>query len=180
MVVLVNGLPGSGKSTLAAGLAGALGLPLFSKDAIKETLADVLGAEPPAGIGARQWSMRLGAAAGESLWTLLGQAGRGAVLESPWLANLRRVVVAGLARAGVERAHEVWCDVPAAVARRRYEARVRHRIHQDERLDDELWREWMSLAEPLALSCVHRVDTANSVDLLRLSGELRQDLPRCR
>ncbi|MGI5161693.1 hypothetical protein [Microbispora sp. CA-102843] len=36
LVVLVNGLSGSGKTTLAH----ALGLPLFSKDRIKESLAD--------------------------------------------------------------------------------------------------------------------------------------------
>lgn len=42
-VVLVNGLSGSGKSTLARALSRALGLPLFSKDVIKETLADHLG-----------------------------------------------------------------------------------------------------------------------------------------
>ena len=41
--VLVAGWPGSGKSTLAAGLATELGLPLLSKDEIKEALMDGLG-----------------------------------------------------------------------------------------------------------------------------------------
>src|SRR6202044_1104907 len=40
---LVAGWPGSGKSTLAAGLATELGLPLLSKDGIKEALMDGLG-----------------------------------------------------------------------------------------------------------------------------------------
>ncbi|MBB5776652.1 hypothetical protein [Nonomuraea jabiensis] len=62
----------------------ALGLPVFSKDDLKETLADML--ERPPGVGEREWSRRLGAAAGESMWTLLASARRGAVLESPWPA----------------------------------------------------------------------------------------------
>ena len=41
--VLVAGWPGSGKTTLAAALATELGLPLLSKDEIKEALMDGLG-----------------------------------------------------------------------------------------------------------------------------------------
>ncbi|MFD2079155.1 hypothetical protein SAMN05421678_102422 [Actinopolymorpha cephalotaxi] len=47
LVILVNGLPGAGKSTLAYPLARELGVPLFGKDLIKETWADVLGSHPP-------------------------------------------------------------------------------------------------------------------------------------
>ncbi|MBF8186037.1 AAA family ATPase [Nonomuraea sp. K274] len=60
LVVLVNGLPGAGKTTVARGLGRALGLPVFSKDDLKETLADML--ERPGGVGEREWSRRLGAA----------------------------------------------------------------------------------------------------------------------
>lgn len=166
LVVLVNGLPGSGKTTLAGSLADALELPMVSKDVIKETLADVLG-EPPPGCTPLQWSRMLGAAAGETMWTLLTGVRRGAVLESPWLTPLRPVVAAGLDRAGVDVVHEVWCQVPVVVARRRYEARAdgRHAIHDDGRVDDAQWQEWAAHAEPLGLGAVHRVDTSKPVDI---------------
>jgi adenylate kinase family enzyme len=38
VVVLVSGAPDAGKTALAVPLAAALGLPLLSKDQIKETL----------------------------------------------------------------------------------------------------------------------------------------------
>ncbi|MEV0826621.1 AAA family ATPase [Nonomuraea rubra] len=166
LVVLVNGLPGSGKSTVARALGQALGWPVISKDDIKETLADMLAR--PDCVPPREWSRRLGAAAGESMWTLLAVAGRGAVLESPWLAPLRPVVLAGLRRAGVEagpRVREVWCDVPPELARRRYEQRVRHPIHRDGEAGDERWREWVAGARPLGLGPVFRVETSREIDI---------------
>lgn len=62
-IILITGHSGSGKTTLAHILADELGLPLFYKDQIKETLMDALGSTPS------DWSRQLGMVT----WTLLYQ-----------------------------------------------------------------------------------------------------------
>ncbi|AUG76336.1 hypothetical protein CFP65_1438 [Kitasatospora sp. MMS16-BH015] len=176
---MVNGLPGAGKTTLATALARELGLPLLSKDAVKETLADALGPGPGGAGWDRPWSTALGRAAGETLWTLLGGAPAGAVLETPWLgAEVRGHVRAGLLRAGVEpgRTQEVWCELPLALARQRYDQRAaqRHPVHLDTGAgQDERWSAWAAVAAPLALGTVHRVDTSRPVDVPGLADRIR-------
>jgi predicted kinase len=56
-LIAIGGHAGSGKTTLAHALAAELGLPVLSKDAIKDLLFTQLGTGDPA------WSQRLGAAA---------------------------------------------------------------------------------------------------------------------
>ncbi|MGA5823203.1 AAA family ATPase [Kitasatospora sp. NPDC094028] len=171
----MNGLPAAGKTTLAAALASELGLPLFSKDAIKETLADTLTVLRTPDCPDREWSRVLGVAAGETLWTLLGHARGGAVLESPWLAHMRPIVAAGLRRAGVSDVREVWCQVPLEVARRRFDERAarRHRVHPERPGGaGGDWQLWSGGAEPLALGSVHRVDTTGPVDVPALAAAL--------
>ena len=46
-LVYVSGSPGAGKTSLAAPLAAELGYALLTKDLIKETLHDALGAPEP-------------------------------------------------------------------------------------------------------------------------------------
>lgn len=69
-VVYVSGAPGAGKSTVAVPLAEQLGLPLLSKDIIKERLFDSL---PSSSEDPMIWSRVLGGVAMDLLWTLARQ-----------------------------------------------------------------------------------------------------------
>ena len=80
-LVVVTGAPGTGKTTLATRLSRELGLPLLTKDAVKEAMMEALP------VPDREASMQLGAAAFRVLFTLtrsLLDAGVGHVLEGPF------------------------------------------------------------------------------------------------
>ena len=80
LLVIVNGRPCTGKTTLASMLSRHLGIPLFSKDAIKEKLGEVLGTED------RSASRRLGAAAIALMYQqaeIVLTSGLPAMIESP-------------------------------------------------------------------------------------------------
>lgn len=169
-----HGRPGErssrcGKSTLAPHLAAALRLPLLSKDVIKETHADALGSDPPSGLSQRDWNRRLGAAASQTMWALLAASPPGAVLESSWRSDVRDMARAGLQRAGVTHAAEIWCEAPLDLLRSRFDRRwpSSHPIHGVAPDDDE-WAHMVRHAEPLGLGPVLRLDTSGDVDLERV------------
>jgi predicted kinase len=168
-VVLVNGLPGAGKTTLAAGLAGALGAVLLSKDAVKEALATVLP-DPVSVPG-------LGVVAIEAVWSLAARVPGTVVMESWWFRPRDlRFVEAGLRSVGAAHAVEIWCDVPAEIARGRFAGRVRAGLHEDARRLADDWDEWAARAEPLGLTRVVRVDTRRPVEHTELARTVRLEL----
>lgn len=163
-MILVNGLPGSGKTTLARRLGAALDLPVISKDAVKEALLAAVPDARPAG---------LGAIAMEAAWSMAADCADTVVLESWWFRPRDlAVTVAAWRRCGEPVLVEVWCDLPAEVARSRYASRVRHPMYEDARHLVTSWDDWAERAEPLAIGEVVRVDTSADVDVAAVAREL--------
>jgi len=163
-VILVNGLPGSGKTTLARRLGAALDVPVVSKDAVKEALLTAVPEARPAG---------LGAVAMEAAWSMATDFVGTVVLESWWFRPRDlEFTVAAWRRCGEPLLVEVWCEVPAEVARGRYANRVRHPMYEDARHLATSWDDWARRAEPLAIGAVVRVDTSADVDVAAIVPKL--------
>lgn len=139
VLIVVGGWPGAGKTTLAYQLGERLGLPVFTKDAVKERLFDGVG------VGDREWSKRLGRASIAILQyqlevtlaaggSVIGECNWDADLSAPELrAILHRTDASGFVVA-VHGDPEVIMDR----YRRRTERGERHPGHLDALLVDEL------------------------------------------
>lgn len=184
MLVIVSGPPGAGKTTLASSLSELLGIPLLTKDGLKEALFDSLGWND------RAWSKSLGAASIELLYRLIDsqlKAGVPVIVE----ANFKAMAADRLGRLLKEHAAfpvQIACtareDVLDARMRERWNSGKRHPGHNDVETLLEKYPGW-SAAEygvlPLGGS-VYRVDTTDfsKVDFGTLFNEIKLRLSALR
>jgi predicted kinase len=105
-------------------------VPLIAKDAIQEAQA-------------------FRPVAAQLMWELAaGTPGR-VLLESWWFRpGDRGHAAAGLRRSGAGAAVEVWCEVPAEVARARFMTRPRGFPYEDEHCARDSWSLWAAQAQP--------------------------------
>ncbi len=162
-LVYVSGAPGAGKTSLAGPLAAELGYALITKDTIKETLHDALGAPEPD----RAWSRKLGGAAMELLWTLAAHS-PAVVLE----ANFRphSAYERGRLTALGGRPVEVHCACPPEVAVARYNARATHAVHVITTLPLAAMAEY---DRPVGIGDLVAVDTTADVDVRAVAERVR-------
>jgi predicted kinase len=162
-LVYVSGAPGSGKTSLAVPLAAELGYALLSKDRIKATLHDALGAPVPD----RAWSRRLGGAAMELLWALAADA-PAVVIEANFrpYSEYERTKLSGLATRPVE----VHCACPPELAVKRYNTRITHPVHVLTTLQLEALAEF---DRPVGIGALVTVDTTVTVDVNAVASAVR-------
>jgi predicted kinase len=183
LLVIVSGPPASGKTTIAERLAGALNLPLLTKDSFKELLADTLHVD---GI---DWSKKLGAASFELLFSLA---------ERLLVANVSVVIEGNFEPdLSIDRFKAITCHSGASVAQvicradpeelvERYKRRdasgQRHAIHADGRyVSEETFVEQFrdGLDEPLNLpGPVFDIDTTDgeTVDIGEIASAIERRL----
>ena len=164
----MSGAPGTGKTTLGTFLAGSLGFPFLSLDAIKEALADQLGT------GDEAHSDLMGDTAAEIVFRLRNSFPT-AVVEGWWRGERRERALQEFAGCV-----EVFCRCEPALAEERMRARHgqgRHPIHRDV-INPAMLGQAAHLVEtvvPLGVgSAVIEVDTTGEVDRQTLLGEVRK------
>lgn len=171
LLIVVTGMPSSGKTTVAEGLASQLRLPLITKDEIKESLYDSLGA------GGVNSSALLGGAAYALIFalarTLLG-SGVSVIVE----ANFFRDQEQEFATLPEHRLVQLHCEAPLAILLERYANRPRHAGHHDSEKIGELPPRFERGAhDALKLpGDLIELDTTEPVDLDALADRIRAEL----
>lgn len=137
LLLVVSGPPGAGKSSLARRLADGLGLPLFSKDMVKESLFDTLGWSD------RAWSKRLSHASLAVLFRVAEEqvrAGRSCVIEANFDPALAAPSLSAIARRYPVEIVQVQLQVEPDTLIERFKRRrasgKRHPGHSDHEFTD--------------------------------------------
>ncbi len=180
LLVIVNGRPCTGKTTLASMLSRDLGIPLFSKDAIKEKLGEALGAED------RAASRRLGAAAIALMYQqaeIVLTSGLPAMIESPLIPELAEREIEELQSRTGCRILQVFLRADPSVILERFRSRPREGVffHEEElkELEETVATELAPV--PVAGKTI-TVDTKDfrTVDFAHVVGQVRalHHLPR--
>ena len=167
----MSGPPGAGKSTLAPPIAATLGLPLLTKDTIKESLHDALGdLDPDLLVSSRL----LGGAAMELLWRLAAEC-PAVVIEANF--RTRSEYERAKVRSLCEHPVEVHCCVPEAVAATRYAERGagddHHPVHVARTRPPADYTEF---SEPFGLGTLIEVDTTRPVDAAAVASRVQAAL----
>ncbi len=138
-LVIITGLPCSGKSTIAGRIGVEFGLPVVSKDGIKERLFDSLGWKD------RAWSRRLSAASYELLFYVAElelASGRSLALEANFDAARHTPRFTALQQAYPCRTFQVLCKAQGEILVERFQQRAeagrRHPGHVDREAFEEL------------------------------------------
>jgi hypothetical protein len=110
------------------------------------------------------------------MWQLVSAIPGTVIVESWWYGPRDlRFVLEGLAHSGSPDVVEIWCEIPPAVAWKRYVDRQRHEIHPAVPSDQD-WAEWSTNAAPLGIGQTIRVDTQEPVDSAMLVERLPASL----
>jgi predicted kinase len=138
LVLIVTGPPCTGKTTLARRLATSFALPLMTKDWIKETLFETLGADCRQSASDRAWSRRLGGASMELLYLYVESqlaAGQSCVVEGNFDTAFATPAFRRMAARYLFLPIQVNCVADPAVLAARFRERARsgerHPGHQD-------------------------------------------------
>ena len=167
LLLVVSGMPSSGKTTVAEGLARRLRLPLISKDEIKESLYDSLGAADVAA------SAHLGRAAYALIFAFARaslDSGASVLVE----ANFFRDQEAEFMGLPAHRLVQLHCQAPLAILSERYANRSRHAGHHDTEKIRELPARFESgVHDALNLpGDLTELDTTQPVDLDTLADKI--------
>lgn len=171
--VLVNGVPASGKSSVAEALSRRTGWPILSLDTVKNPfLIEFAPVDRPT-------NRRFGYASFDAIFDMIGQhAPDATVIIDAWFGfRPPEALLAGLDRAGITQAVEVWCHARPEVVAGRYAARVGTRPAGHPGLDyvPELER-LATNAKSLGLFPSISVDTEQALDDAALEAEVRRHL----